>query len=389
MRITNGILPVLLMGKITIKDLPGRNRVNFALELVIIVKPRMLKALGLVILFGIVLLLIPGCSLWEPEQKAGSSLVIKPEDFSIFLFESSEEIYRANVKDPALWAGLKEQADRDPDYALHYKWLYNTYKAMDENRRAQLKEIMTDYHPQPMADRLIQKDKQAAGLQEILEFIKGDRYFSKNRDTLVDFYTWYGTNYAMPHYEQVKPLLQRKAQLTNSLVEKSFDVVTFMEKETGIKLKKKPENIELLMNMRIYGGAGFYRDKDSLTTIQWNNPPEKTWLVPLHEFAMPYFRTFTGDMTFKYLSSKLKKDEKLMARFKEDVPYTWDGWIEKNLTEGFARYLSVRKGITRDVGEGVYIFDNDYAKALLAGFDPQKTSLEDFTVKFLKQRYQL
>jgi hypothetical protein len=78
--------------------------------------------------------------------------VIKPEDFSIFLFESSEEIYRAIVKDPSMWAGLKEQADRDPDYALHYNWLYNAYKGMDERRRIQLKEIMADYHPQPMAE---------------------------------------------------------------------------------------------------------------------------------------------------------------------------------------------------------------------------------------------
>lgn len=350
---------------------------------------RTFKVLGLLILYGMALLIMPGCGLWDTDQKMTNSLVIKPEDFSIFLFESSEEIYRANVKDPGMWAGLKEQADRDPDYALHYNWLYSTYKAMDESRRAQLKEIMADYHPQPMSDRLIQKDKQTAGLAEILKFISEDRYFGNKRDTLVDFYTWYGTNYALPHYEQVKPLLQRKAQLTYSLAEKDFDVISFMEKETGIKLKKKPENIELLMSMRIYGGAGFYRDKDSLTTIQWNSPPEKTWLVPFHELSMPYFRTFTGDATFRYLNSKLKKDEKLMTKFKEDVPYTWDGWIEENLTEGFARYLSVRKGITRDVGEGIYIFDNDYAKALLAGFDPQKTSLEDFTVKFLKQRYQI
>jgi len=377
------------MGKITkgrIEDLLGG---NFALEQVIIVKLRILKALGLLIFYGMALLLLPGCSLWGSDTKAARPLVIKPEDFSIFLFESSEEIYRANVKDPSMWAGLKEQADRDPDYALHYNWLYNAYKGMDERRRIQLKEIMADYHPQPMADRLLQKGMQGARLEEILEFIREDRYFSKNRSTLVDFYAWYGANYAAPHYEQVKPLLQRKAQLTSDLAEKDFDVITFMEKETGIKLKKKPENIELLMNMRIYGAAGFYRDKDSLTTIQWNSPPEKTWSVPLHEFSIPYFRTFTGGITFKYLTSKLKKDEKLMTKFKEDVPYTWDGWIEENLTEGFARYLSVRKGITRDVGEGVYIFDHDYAQALVAGFDPQKTSLEDFTVKFLKQRYQI
>lgn len=352
-------------------------------------KLRILKVLGMLIFYSTALLLLPGCDLWDADAESVRPLVIKPEDFSIFLFESSEEIYRANIKDPTMWAGLKEYADRDPDYASHYNWLYSTYKGMDERRRAQLREIMDDYHPQPMADRLIQKGRQGADLEEILKFIKEDRYFNKNRNTLVDFYSWYGANYAVPHYEQLKPLLQRKAQKTISLVEEDFDVIAFIEKETGIKLKKKPENIELLMNMRIYGGAGFYRDKDSLTTIQWNSPPEKTWSVPFHEFSTPYFRTFTGNMTFKYLSSKLKKDEKLMTRFKEDVPYTWDGWIEENLTEGFARYLSVRKGITRDVGEGVYIFDHEYAQALVAGFDPQKISLEDFTVKFLKQRYQI
>ncbi|MDD4239034.1 MAG: hypothetical protein PHT62_10850 [Desulfotomaculaceae bacterium] len=350
---------------------------------------RIQKILGVLILYSMVLLLIPGCDLWDSEAESARPLVIKPEDFSIFLFESSEEIYRANVKDPDMWAGLKEQADRDPDYALHYNWLYNTYKGMDERRRTQLKEIMADYHPQPMSDRLIQKDKQEAGLEEILEFIREDRYFSKNRSTLVDFYTWYGANYAVPHYDQVKPLLQRKAQMTSDLAEKDFDVITFMEKGTGIKLKEKPQNIELLMNMRIYGGAGYYRENYSLTTIQWNSPPEKTWSVPFHEFSMPYFRTFSGDVTFRYLTSKMKKDEKLMTKFKEDVPYTWDGWVEENLTEGFARYLSVRKGITRDVGEGVYIFDHDYAQALVAGFDPQKTTLEVFTVEFLKQRYQI
>jgi hypothetical protein len=380
------------MGKLTRRKLELAGVVagsTLHLEQVIVVRPSIQKALGLLILCSVVLLLIPGCNLREPGKKPARPLVIKAEDFSIFLFESSEEIYRANVKDPAMWAELKEQADRDPDYALHYNWLYTTYKNMDERRRAQLKEIMTDYHPQPMADRLIQKGKQEAGLVEILEFIKEDRYFSKNRSTLVDFYTWYGTNYALPHYGQIRPLLQRKAQITGDLVEKNFDVISFLEKETGIKLKKKPENIELLMSMRIYGGAGFYRDKDSLTTIQWNSPPERTWLVPLHEFSMPYFRTFTGKMTFKYLCAKLKKDEQLMARFKEDVPYTWEGWIERNLTEGFARYLSVRKGITKDIGKGIYIFDHDYAQALVSGFDPQKSSLEDFTVKFLKQRFKI
>jgi len=366
-----------------------RQWVQLCTEQVIVVKFRILKITALLLFCSMVLLLIPSCDFAEPGKKPVSPLVIKAEDFSIFLFESSEEIYRANVKDPEMWAGLREWAKQDTDYALHYNWLYSTYNSMDERRRQQLEEIMNDYHPQPMADRLIQKGLQEASLEEILDFIKKDRFFSKNRSILVDFYTWYGTNCALPHYHRIKPLLQRKVQITKELVEKDFDVISFLDKETGIKLKQKPDSIELLMSMRIYGGAGFYRDKVSLTTIQWNSPPERTWLVIFNEFSIPYFRTFSGDLTFKYLNSKLKKDEKLMERFKEDVPYTWDGWIERNLTEGFARYLSVRKGITRDVSEGVYIFDEDYARALVAGFDPQRISLRDFTVKYLKQRYQI
>ncbi|MDD2443945.1 MAG: hypothetical protein PHS52_05555 [Desulfotomaculaceae bacterium] len=339
--------------------------------------------------FVLVLLFVAGCSLWHTVQKAERSLVIKPEDFCIFLFESSEEIYRANVKDPNLWSALRDLAAADEDYAAHYSWLYSTYNSWDERRRAQLREIMAEYHHQPMSEQLIQNGMQAAGLDEVIAFIREDRFFGKNRNTLVDFYAWYGSNYALPHYRQIRPYLERKAQMTTALVEKDFEIIGFMEKETGITLKEKPEAIELLLNMRIYGASGFYRDRDSLTTIQWNATPEKIWATPFHEMSHPFFRTFTGDISFKYLAGKLKKDEKLMEKFREDVPYTWEGWIEENLVEGFARYLNVRKGISQDVGEGIYIFDREYAQALVDGFDPLNISLEEFTVQFLKHKYNL
>lgn len=353
-------------------------------------KNRNTKQLGAVLfLSAVVMVFLTACSLWPSDKRAEKPLVIKPEDFSIFMFESSEEIYRANVKDPKMWAVLRDQAQRDPEYAFQYNWLYETYNKMDEHRRAQLNEIMTDYLPQPISERLYRKGKQTAGFDEILKFIREDSFFRKNRTTLVDFYSWYGANYALPQYERIKPLLQRKADITAGMVEKEFDLVGFMEKETGIKLKERPGTLEILLNMRMIPTSGFYRDKDSITPIKWSISPEKIWTVSFHETGHSFFRTFTGKWSFKYLAGRLKKDEKLMARFKEDVPYTWEGWIEENLVEGFARYLDVRKGITRDVGEGVYVFDQEYAQALVNGFNPQKTSLGDFTVKFLKQKYNI
>lgn len=351
-----------------------------------LLKITILALLGVAFVF-----LLAGCDILG----AGNSgekldpLTIKVEDFSVFLFESSEEIYRANVKSPAMWAGLKEQADRDPAYAAHYKWLYDTYNSWDEQRRAQLNEIMLEYHPQPMAEKLIQKGKQGAGLDEIIEFMKSDRYYAKNRNTLVDFYSWYGSNYALPHYMQIVPLLQQKVDITAGKVESGFDIVGFMEKETGIYLKKKPDALELLLNMRLIGASGFSRDKDSLYGIRWNDSPERIWSTAFNDLSQPFFRTFTGSWSFKRLAGKLKKDEQLMNKYKEDVPYTWEGWIEENLTEGFSRYLNVRLGVAGDVGEGIFIFDHDYAVALVDGFDPQRISLEDFTVQFLKQKYNI
>jgi len=333
--------------------------------------------------------LISGCIPWKSNKVVQKPLVIKAEDFSVFLFESSEEIYRANVKSQAMWAGLREQADRDPGYAAHYSWLYDTYSKWDDHRRSQLNQIMADYLPQPMAERLIQKGKQGAGLDEIIQFMKDDRSFSKNRSTLVDFYSWYGANYALPHYNQIQPLLKQKADAATARVDKDFDIVRFMEKETGIKLKEKPDVLELMISMRLIGASGFSREKDSLYTIRWNSSQEKIWAMAFNELNQQFFRTFTGGWSFKYLAGKLKKDEKLMNKYKEDVPYTWEGWIEENLTEGFARYLNVRAGISQDVGEGVYIFDHEYAQALVNGFDVQKTSLEDFTTKFLKDKYNI
>ncbi|MFX4263523.1 hypothetical protein ACOBQJ_15160 [Pelotomaculum propionicicum] len=352
-------------------------------------KRKFIRITGLALLAGALVFLFAGCGILDFGKTNGkpNPLTIKVEDFSVFLFESSEEIYRANVKSPAMWAGLKEQADRDPAYAPHYKWLYDTYNSWDENRKAQLHEIMLEYHPQPMAEKLIQEGRQGAGLDEIIEFMKDDRAYAKNRSTLVDFYTWYGSNYALPHYAQIVPSLQQKVEVTNGKVESGFDIVGFMEKETGVNLKKKPEALELLLNMRLIGASGFSRDKDSLYGIRWSDQPDKIWAIAFNELSRPFFRTFTGGWSFKLLAGKLKKDDQLMDKFNEDVPYTWEGWIEENLTEGFARYLNVRLGIANDVGEGVFIFDREYAQALVDGFDPQKISLEDFTVQFLEQKY--
>ncbi|OQA09245.1 MAG: hypothetical protein BWY65_01166 [Firmicutes bacterium ADurb.Bin373] len=354
-------------------------------------KKFLLKIIWSILLVGACVFLLTGCDMLD-FNKTGerrNPLTIKVEDFSVFLFESSEEIYRANVKSTAMWAGLKEQADKDPLYAAHYQWLYETYKSWDNNRKAQLHEIMLDYHPQPMAEKLIQAGKQDAGLDEIIEFMKVDRFYAKNRSTLTDFYSWYGKNYALPHYEQIVSALQQKVDLANGKVESYFDIVGFMEKETGIKLKQKPDALELLLNMRLIGASGFSRDKDSLYGIRWNDKPDKIWAIAFNEFSHPFFRTFTGSWSFKRLAGKLKKDDQLMDKYNEDVPYTWEGWIEGNLTEGFARYLTVRMGIAEDVGEGVFIFDREYAQALLDGYDPQRISLEDFTVQFLKQKYEI
>jgi len=352
---------------------------------------RFINVSCLALLSGAIIFLFAGCGILDfgKTSEKHDPLTIKAEDFSVFLFESSEEIYRANVKSLAMWAGLKEQAERDPAYAPHYKWLYDTYNSWDENRKAQLHVIMQEYHPQPMAEKLIQEGTQGAGLDEIIDFLKIDRAYAKTRGTLVDFYTWYGSNYALPHYAQILPLLQQKVDTTNGKVESDFDVIGFMEKETGIKLKKKPDALELLLNMRLIGASGFSRDKDSLYGIRWSDQPDKIWAVAFNELSHPFFRTFTGGWSFKQLAGKLKKDKQLMDKYNEDVPYTWEGWIEENLTQGFASYLNVRLGIAKEVGEGIFIIDREYAQALVDGFDPQKISLEDFTVQFLKQKYDL
>ena len=60
--------------------------------------------------------------------------------------------------------------------------------------------------------------------------------------------------------------------------------------------------------------------------------------------------------------------------------------MRKTLLQGFSRYLNVRLGMAENVGEGIYIFDHEYAQALVDGFDPQKISLEDFTVTVFKAK---
>jgi hypothetical protein len=121
---------------------------------------RFINVSCLALLSGAIIFLFAGCGILDfgKTSEKHDPLTIKAEDFSVFLFESSEEIYRANVKSLAMWAGLKEQAERDPAYAPHYKWLYDTYNSWDENRKAQLHVIMQEYTPSPWRRSLSRKE---------------------------------------------------------------------------------------------------------------------------------------------------------------------------------------------------------------------------------------
>jgi hypothetical protein len=357
---------------------------------VLIIKNKFfLLAIGIGVVVVLVAMYNYGLSPFGNKDRVGGPLTIKVEDFAIFLIESSDEIYRANVKDPEMWAELREKSTGDRDYVVHYNWLYDSYNSWDEQRRQQLETIMTVYEPHYLAQNMVKAGKHKAGLDEVLKFMRENGAYKEQRSLLIDFYSWYGTNYARPHYEQIKPVLQRKVDLTMAMVDDNFDIIKFIEKETGIKYKKRINQVELQLNMRIIGMSVYQAKKDIITTIQWNRSPEKIWTAVFNEFSGLLINTFTQDLTFRNMSRKLKKDNDLMVRFREDIPFTWDGWIEKNLAEGFARYLVYRNGITKDFIESTYIFDQEYAKALATSFDPEKNSLKSFTTEFIKKNYNL
>lgn len=316
-------------------------------------------------------------------------LVIKAEDFGIFLFESSEEIYRANVKDPDLWAELRENALVDREYEQHYLWLYDAYNSWDAKRRNQLKTIMTTYEPHDLVQSMVAEGKHNADFDEILRFMRDNWAYREQNSLLIDFYKWYGENYARPHYQQIKPSLQRKVDVTMGMVEQDFDIIKFMENETGVKREKKYDQMELQLSMRIIGMSVYSQKRDTITTVQWNRSPEKIWTAVFNEFSTGFLNSFTDSLSFRNMTRKLKRDNTLMVRYNENIPYSWEGWIDKNLAEGFAHYLVSRKGISKDLKESTYVFDREYAQALYNGFDPAKGSLKNFTTEFLKKNYKI
>jgi hypothetical protein len=230
---------------------------------------------------------------------------------------------------------------------------------------------------------------QKKGLDATLKFMQDDRAFREQRSLLVDFYSWYGANYALPHYQQVKPLLQRKVDIAYAMVGEDFDIIAFMEKETGIRYKKRINKVELQLNMRIIGMSVYSKKSNVITTVQWNRSPDKIWVAVFNEFSGLYINSFAKNLSFRNISRKLKKDEALMARFKTEIPFTWDSWVEENLSEGFARYLTYRKGINKTFTENTYVFDREYAQALAISYNPEKNSLKAFTTEFLKKNYEL
>ncbi|MFO7881236.1 MAG: hypothetical protein R6U52_01705 [Kosmotogaceae bacterium] len=335
-------------------------------------------------------IMVSGCSVIlkipEMEEAIYEDIVIKPPALKYSLLDSLYEIYVANELSPEKWE--KYYSDADVSGKEHYEWLKETYDEMSVSMKESLSFIFKRVH----LWKLMNKSTKLADESDIDDIVDLYRisWFDlpplvriKLPKMLPEFYKehfkeYFETN--KKHFEKLSASLTEKAKEYKNPFE-------FMEKATGIYL---PGDYSCMFyfTFRKVGAFGFTYGNIKISTLQRNvDSIDKLFFTPLHEYGHDFFQTFTKKSDFKELAEKLKdNDDGFYKYWNNDEglkqSYSWVGFCEENLVEGFAKFLREQYYGATEHNE-VYYYDLDFYEYLKEiDFSPDEISLKDASLSF-------
>ena len=173
-------------------------------------------------------------------------------------------------------------------------------------------------------------------------------------------------------------------QLTAAAAEKE-NPFEFIEETSGLNLGDY--KCVFYYTFQKIGAYGFRLKDERISTIQANvKSLELLYRTPFHEYSHEFFQTFTNDSDFVKLSETMVSDRGFYdywdSRPGLKSNYTWRGFLEENLVEGFAKFLSYKFYGSEPYG-ATYYYDMDFYDYLRKiEFDPSRTSLEEASFGF-------
>lgn len=318
------------------------------------------------------------------DQENDQNIVVKSLTLKYSLIDTAQEMYYVNVEPMGYFTEEFYKSKGNNTYQ-HYVWLKDTYNELPANMKIYLSEIYGSgkMSAWPLLDSVKELDDNA-NIDEVVYTLD---QFTKDlpvNQAINNFYPYFYDNYFKDYLANNKPEFDKKAkEINKELANNNFDLLEYMEETSGISFDQKYK-IEFYYELAPIGAYGLSYDNVKISTIQRDTKYETIYNAPFHEFSHSLFKTFTESKEFYSIAEKMKTDEYLYnewdTKFKNN--YSWTGFLEENLVEGFADFLSYKYyGNTRT--KGIYVYDFDYYNYLMEiDFNPEEISLKEVSIDF-------
>ncbi len=350
-----------------------------------------MKRVTLVLL--IVMAMFSGCSLIlkvpEMGEVINEDIVVKSPALKYSLLDSLHEIYVANELSPEKWEDYYSEAD--PSGKEHYDWLIKTYGEMSDSMKKTLSYIFERVHLWKLMNISTELTDEA-DINDIVNLYRSSWFDLpplvriKLIQLLPEFYN--------EHFEEYFDVNQEIfTTLASSMTEEAIEYPNpfeFMEELTGIDLPGE-YSCMFYYTFRKVGAFGFTYGSIKISTLQRNvDDISKLFFTPLHEYGHDFFQTFTKKSDFKELAEDLKENDiSFYEYWKNDEglkqSYSWAGFCEENLVEGFAKFLREEYYGKTDHKENYY-YDLDFYEYLKEiEFNPDEISLKEASFSFYEE----
>ena len=312
---------------------------------------------------------------------------VRPPVLKYSLFSTLGDIYSANVS--AVDSRREFYKDASSEEQAYYAFLIDSYNDFTDQMKKDLETIVSRIGPWQLMNTVTPLDD-VAGIKEI----------TRKASSIFNFFPLSGVfalRRLLPEFyeEHFKEFFDSRAPTYNDLAERMTELASemqnpfsFIEEVSGIRLGDY--DCIFYYSFQRVGAYGF-RTKDSrISTIQHGvDSFDKLYSTPFHEYSHEFFQTFTNSREFKELAERLKADAGFYSYWnnRPDLKnsYSWRGFCEENLVEGFAQFL-YEEFYGKPSNRSVYYYDVSFYEFLREiDFDADRISLKDASFVFFER----
>jgi len=310
---------------------------------------------------------------------------VKGLQLKFVLIDSAFEVYENFILEPT---PFNREFYEEIGETEHYNWLASINENLSAQDRQLFKIVFESISITELftyAETIDDSARYDKIIERYCDFIKtkeNEALAERMADLFLKFYKSGFNTYFKDNYKKYEVVATK---LTKQIKSNNKDILEFMEKQSGLKFKKrlKPEFGILL---RPIGAIGITTDTKFISLCPYTAIEMDTiYATGFHEYGHKLFAQIAETNEFNMLCDRMQKESgEFVASYETyKYAYSWYDYCEENLIEGFADYLQYKLTGKADDSLGLYFCDKDFYEYLIReNFNPNKKSLLDTSVEF-------